>query len=80
MQATGIVAAVMRGAAWQPDAWVMTSMMGWEALWLPLVVLAGMALVLFALAVVRLHASIAPAKATRRPRARAGGLVKYHRQ
>lgn len=42
---------------------------GWEALWLPLVVLAGMALVLFALAVVRLHASIAPAKAARPARA-----------
>lgn len=39
---------------------------GWAALWLPLVVLAGMALLLFALAVVRLHASIAPATAARR--------------
>ncbi len=36
---------------------------GWDALWMPLVVLAIMAVVLFALAVVRLHASIAPAKA-----------------
>lgn len=38
---------------------------GWGALWVPLVVLAGMALVLFALAVARLHASIAPARAPR---------------
>lgn len=36
---------------------------GWDALWVPLVVLAVMALVLFALAVGRLRASIAPARA-----------------
>ena len=39
---------------------------GWEALWLPILVLAVMAVVLFAAAVVRLHASIAPARAARR--------------
>lgn len=39
---------------------------GWDALWLPLVVLAAMALLLFALAVFRLHASIAPARSARR--------------
>ena len=38
---------------------------GWEALWQPLLVLAVMAPVLFALAVARLHASIAPARAPR---------------
>jgi ABC-2 type transport system permease protein len=50
---------------------------GWDALWLPLVVLAVMALVLFAAAVGRLHASISPAKAAKpgrsaRPGADAG--------
>ena len=39
---------------------------GWEALWLPILVLAVMAVVLFAAAVVRLHASIASARAARR--------------
>lgn len=39
---------------------------GWDALWAPLVVLAAMAVLLFALAVFRLHASIAPAKAAHR--------------
>lgn len=38
---------------------------GWGALWLPLVVLAAMSVVLFALAVVRLRASIAPARQPR---------------
>lgn len=41
---------------------------GWAALWLPLLVLVVMAVALFALAVIRLHASIAPARAPRRPR------------
>lgn len=45
---------------------------GWDALWLPLVVLAVMALLLFALAVARLHASIAPAKAARGSRTQVG--------
>ncbi|MBN9177520.1 MAG: ABC transporter permease [Microbacterium sp.] len=49
---------------------------GWDALWLPLVILAGMALILFALAVVRLHASIAPAK---QPRAGRHGNVEAGR-
>lgn len=39
---------------------------GWNALWLPLVILTVQAIVLFALAVGRLHASIAPATAPRR--------------
>lgn len=38
---------------------------GWDALWLPLLILAVMAAALFALAVVRLHASIAPARVRR---------------
>ncbi|MEZ3159435.1 ABC transporter permease [Microbacterium sp. BWT-B31] len=38
---------------------------GWESLWLPLSVLLLMAIALFTLAVVRLHASIAPARAHR---------------
>lgn len=37
----------------------------WDALWLPLTILAVMAVVIFGLAVVRLHASISPAKPRR---------------
>lgn len=43
---------------------------GWSALWMPLTVLAVMAVVLFALAVLRLRASIAPAAAPRHTRPR----------
>lgn len=39
---------------------------GWEALWQPLAVLAVMALVIFGLAVARLHRSLSPAKASHR--------------
>jgi len=42
---------------------------GWEALWVPLLILAVMAVAIFGLAVMRLHASIAPARPRRRDRA-----------
>ncbi len=42
----------------------------WDSLWLPLTVLAIMAVVIFGLAVVRLHASISPAKPRRHRSAR----------